>query len=253
MEAARDREQMSVAEHLERIIERHGGADAWRRCRRLTVRISADGFAFSSHGQGGALLGKRAEIRPAERRVTFDPYPVDGLQGVWTPTRVWLADGARVVKERSNPRSSFARPIKLIRWDELDMLYFCGYALWNYLSFPWLLREDGVTVSVTDNAPDIVAGCLTLRADFAADFPTHSRSQCFHIDRGTLLLKRHDYVADPVGRLATAANICQASEVVKGLRFYTKRLVLPRLGPRLVLPGPKLVKIDITDIEVEEG
>jgi hypothetical protein len=38
--------------------------------------------------------------------------------------------------------------------------------------------------------------------------------------------------------------------VVDGLRFYTRRLVTPRFGDPLVLPGPTLVWIELDDIRV---
>lgn len=79
--------------------------------------------------------------------------------------------------------------------------------------------------------------------------PTHSALQTFHVDAAGLLL-RHDYTADVIGGWATAANRCLASAVVDGLRFYTRRLVTPRFGDHLVLPGPTLVWIELDDIRV---
>ena len=64
------------------------------------------------------------------------------------------------------------------------------------------------------------------------------------------LLLRHDYTADVIGGWATAANRCLASAVVDGLRFYTRRLVTPRFGDHVVLPGPTLVWIELDDIRV---
>ncbi len=64
------------------------------------------------------------------------------------------------------------------------------------------------------------------------------------------LLLRHDYTADVIGGWATAANRRLASEVVDGLRFYTRRLVTPRFGDHPVLPGPTLVWIELDDIRV---
>ena len=88
-----------------------------------------------------------------------------------------------------------------------------------------------------------------LRAAFGPQVPTHSALQTFHVDAAGLLL-RHDYTADVIGGWATAANRCLASAVVDGLRFYTRRLVTPRFGDHLVLPGPTLVWIELDDIRV---
>ena len=67
------------------------------------------------------------------------------------------------------------------------------------------------------------------------------------------LLRRHDYTADVIGGWATAANRCLASEVVDDLRFYTRRLVTPRFGDHLVLPGPTLVWIELDDTGARAG
>ena len=64
------------------------------------------------------------------------------------------------------------------------------------------------------------------------------------------LLARHDYTADVIGQWANAANLCLASEVVDGLRFYTRRRVFPRFGTQNVLPFPTLVWIVIDDLRV---
>ena len=132
-------------------------------------------------------------------------------------------------------------------WERLDILYFAGYALWDYLSFPLLLALPGVRVTGVE--PGRPEGVQMLRAAFGPQVPTHSAQQTFHVDAAGLLL-RHDYTADVIGGWATAANRCLASAVVDGLRFYTRRLVTPRFGDHLVLPGPTLVWIELDDIRV---
>ena len=113
-----------------------------------------------------------------------------------------------------------------VYWDRLDILTFAGYALWNYLSFPFLL--DGPDVALIGAEGSSRTGILRLDVRFAAGAPTHSILQSFHIDPQRQLVQ-HDYVAEPIGRWATGANLCLASEVVDGLRFYTRRKVFPRL------------------------
>jgi hypothetical protein len=73
--------------------------------------------------------------------------------------------------------------------------------------------------------------------------------QSFHVDASGLLT-RHDYTADVIGKWANAANFCLASEIVDGVRFYTRRRVLPRFGTQTVLPFPTLVWIEIDAIRL---
>lgn len=234
------------------VVDQHGGSHLWQRCRSIEARLSSGGLAFASRFQGGALLNRTIGLRPHARRLTAEPYPGPGFIGIWTPELVRIArTSGGIDRERQNPRHAFDSFAKHVRWDELDVLYFAGYALWNYLTFPFLLAEPGVEVRQTSGSPEGMSGCLTLCATFPDDFPTHSREQRFHIDRETLLLRRHDYTADVIGRWASAANVCVASEQVAGLRFYTRRRVYPRLGANLVVPIPTLVWIELSDVNVE--
>ena len=243
---------MSTDRLLDQVFDAHGGAALWRRCRLIEATLSSGGLAFASRLQWGSLLDRKIRLDPHARHLKVEPYPKRGFVGIWTPNLVRITNlSGDVARERVEPRSAFAKLAKLIRWDALDMLYFAGYALWNYLTFPFLLAEPGVEVRPTIGGPETISGCVTLRATFPAVFPTHSREQSFHVYRESLLLHRHDYVADVIGTWASAANLCLASETVAGLRFYTRRRVYPRLGARLVPPLPTLVWIELSEIKLE--
>ena len=106
---------------------------------------------------------------------------------------------------------------------------------------------SGVTAAEQKDLKAGAAGPIV--ASFDRDVPTHSATQTFHVDEARRLI-RHDYTADVIGRWAAVANYCLASEQVAGLRFYTRRKVYPRMGRRLVMPLPRLVWIEIDNIEV---
>lgn len=238
---------ISANELIEILIETHGGRERWRSLETIEFRLSSSGLAFALHGQASALLGKRVKLWPHARRVELHDYRQPGWRGVWTPARVWVLDATgREVVRRDDPRASFSRWSRQVRWDGLDMLYFAGYALWNYMTFPFLLEEMGVAMRGVDSGRD---GVRRIDISFSPDFPTHSSSQSFHIDASGNLL-RHDYTADVIGRWATAANFCLDSVQVDGLRFYTRRRVYPRFGTGVVLPAPTLVWIEIDDLTV---
>jgi len=234
---------------LDQLLAEHGGMDRWQRCEQVEASLSSAGLAFTSRMQPNALRNRTIEVHPHRRHVVVSPYPSAGFIGHWTPDLVFVgqASGA-IVAERTQPRLAFASLAKQFRWDALDILYFAGYALWNYLSFPFLLAERGVHVEES-SVGRAGTGRRILRATFPGEFPTHCREQRFEIDAGTCQLRRHDYVADVIGRWASAANYCLASEQVEGFRFYTKRRVYPRLAG-IVIAFPTLVWIDLKDIRV---
>ena len=81
---------------------------------------------------------------------------------------------------------------------------------------------------------------------------THSRRQIFYYD-ALRLLRRHDYVAEVIGRCARAAHFCAEHAEAGGLVFPTRRRVRPR-GPRnRALGFPTLVSLDLSEIEVESA
>jgi len=234
---------------LEEVIAAHGGRERWRSVTAIEFSLQSAGFAFASHGQPSALRGLKVRVLPHQRIVQLRDYCRPGWSGEWSPHYVAMRnrDGA-LVSERHEPRTEFRGIVKNLVWDKLDILYFAGYALWNYLSFPFVLAEPGVKLAAPGSVDP--GSSLRLAVEFPASLPTHSARQLFHFDEKRLLT-RHDYTADVIGKWATAANCILASEVVDGLRFYTRRKVYPRMGARqTVWPFPLLVWIEIDDLAV---
>ena len=239
---------MEPIDLLNHVIAAHGGRERWRAVESIEFNLSSAGLAFTLHMQPRALLNLRVALWPHERRVELHGFGAPGQVGVWTSDRVWIEQASdATLAQRHAPRAAFSGLLKQVRWDQLDILYFAGYALWNYLSFPFLLDQPGITLLASSRRDK--AGGGRLEAAFDAAVPTHSRRQSFLISPEGLLT-RHDYTADVIGGWATAANTCLSSTVVEGLRFYTRRQATPRLGSQLVLPGPTLVWICLDDLAV---
>jgi hypothetical protein len=229
---------------LNQVIQAHGGWERWQSVETIDIALNCGGFAFVSRMQPFALRKLRVSVRPHERFVTFNGYSGPGRQGIWTPaeSRILDASGA-VIGRWNNDRASYARLGKQFRWSHLDLLYFAGYAIWNYLSFPFLLGLPGVRVSQRNS------GGRILDASFDEGIATHSQRQSFHIDDNGLLL-RHDYTANVIGSWAHAANFCLDSVEIGGLRFYHRRVVYPRFGENTIVRFPTLVWIEIDDIRI---
>jgi len=159
-----------------------------------------------------ALVNLKASVRPHARETTLGDFPRPGWRGTWTPDCVQIRDPEGGLRdERRDPRRHFRGLVNQVYWDKLDILYFAGYALWNYLSFPFLLEEPGVVV--TEN--DASSASPRLDAVFDASFPTHSARQSFWLDPSRRLV-RHDYTADVIGTWATAAHFCEGGVEVRG-------------------------------------
>ena len=169
---------MTPAELLNETIEAHGGRARWRRVEALTATLSSGGLAFQSRCQPNALKNLTIEVRPHDVAVTLADFVRPGWKGIWTPARAAVHDDdGRLVEERSDPRSHFRGLVNQVYWDRLDILTFAGYALWNYLSFPFLLDGPDVALIGVDGPSE--AGILRLDVCFAPGAPTHSASRAF--------------------------------------------------------------------------
>jgi hypothetical protein len=85
----------------------------------------------------------------------------------------------------------------------LHRAYFNGYALWTYLTTPFLLTMDGVQVMEGEPWTEGRETWRVLHARFPGSIATHSALQDFFFG-DDLLLRRHDYNVDVAGGFAGA-------------------------------------------------
>jgi len=178
---------------LEQVIDSHGGMDRWRSFDTLHADLTFGGLAFTARFNWAGLRPRRVHISTHRPMAVFEDYPGPDRRGLFTPDHVWIetSDGELLV-ERTAPRSAFRSWRRSIWWDDLDLLYFAGYAVWNYLTTPFLLAFDGV--ATTEIAPWQENGEVWRRliVHFPDTIPTHSSDQVFYFD-DHFRLRRFDY------------------------------------------------------------
>jgi len=229
-------------------IEAHGGMEYWNSLEALDVEMSAKGLLFTAK-QRPILSRVRMRCATREPRFSFFDFPKPGQTSELIGTsevRILDSEG-KVVSRRENPRAAFHGIRRLFKWDDLDFIYFGGYANWNYLTVPFLLSRKGVVVEALEPLQGELASLTRLRATFPDDVPTHSRQQIFYFDEQRLL-RRLDYTAEPVGGWAHAAHLCWEYRTFGKLKVPTRRWALPLPFGHRPLPGPKLVDIEVHDI-----
>jgi hypothetical protein len=226
-----------VSGPAKRALDAYGGEARWRAATAVKARVSAGGLAFRQKWRPTFRdLGVEAEI--AEPLVRL--HPLDRRESVGIldgpAVRIENADG-EVLASRSDPRSRFPYGRRLLWWDRLDQVYFAGYALWNYLTFPALLLRDDIDwTEVSDT---------TLEARFPSHLPTHCERQRFYIDPATGLLKQHDYTAEVIGGWARAAHVVLEHGAWEGIPFPSKRRITPRRSDGRPRRWPVLVWIEV--------
>ena len=218
---------------LERAIAAHGGRERWERLQAIDVTADVGGPAFALKGRG---LGRRrlhARVRAHEPHVTFHAFGARRSTGTFDRGAVALGDARREADEAR--ASARGRP-----WDDLDELYFDGYALWQYATAPFAFAAPGFEVR---EGP----GDGTLRVRFPADVPSHSREQVFHFDAQGIL-RRLDYTAEVMGPWARAAHLCARHRTFAGVVVPTRRRVHPLLPRGAVARPLTLIAIDVVDV-----
>jgi hypothetical protein len=245
---------MKVDEVIREIIRAHGGIDLWNGLEAVEAVISARGFLFAAKRRP-ALERVRMRASTREPHFTFFDYPQQGQKAELLGVReVRITDGGgSIVSRRIDPRTAFHGLRRQFRWDDLDFVYFAGYATCNYLTTPFLFLREGFAFRLLEPTAGDKPDTTRLHVTFPDDIPTHSREQVFHFD-AERLLRRIDYTAEVVGGWAHAAHFCEEYRTFDGLRAPTRRRVLPLLVGDRPLPGPTLVAIDVHELQcVKEG
>jgi hypothetical protein len=213
-------------------IEAHGGQTAFDSIDEIGVALRCRGVALPSRGRPRALRKLDARVDLGSPRVRFLDWPRPGQTGVFDGWECRIEERDGVVASRTGRR-------RRARWDALDVMHFAGYALWNYMTAPFLFARPGFVVEELPGR--------RLALTFPEDLPTHSRNQVLYLDE-TNRITRLDYTAEVFGQWAKAAHLCLAYASFEGLLIPTRRRVVPRGPGGRPLPGPTLVGITIDDV-----
>jgi hypothetical protein len=229
---------MTLCRTAQRAIDAYGGVDLWKSATSIEAEVSANGLLFT--------LKRRTPLRHARITMKVD-QPVSRITPIGKLSRVTglmrlhdveLEDeGGSSLARRTGARMYFPYGRRLFYWDDLDMAYFANYAFWNYLTFPRLLLNTDI--AWTEKADGV------LSAYFPEHIPTHSREQEIIFDSETGLLRQHNYNADVVTPVATAANTVIEHARFDGHDFPSLRRVTPRTRAGGARGFPLLVEITV--------
>jgi hypothetical protein len=220
-------------------IAAYGGRERWENAQKIEAEVSVQGWAFTLKGRP---FFEHAQISMKVARPYSRLTPIGkerNITGVLDGHDVRLEDqNGNILAERKNARSYFPGGRRLFWWDDLDMSYFANYAFWNYFTLPALLMRNDI--QWTELEPG------WLEAKFPPQIPTHNPVQRFRFNSESGHLIQHDYTAEVISKLATAAHVIR--EHRDG--YPSDRLVTPRSPKGKALPGPKLIAIQVHDFKV---
>jgi hypothetical protein len=239
---------VAAEELLERAIEAHGGSARFDSANEVAVHVRCGGWAFPMKFQRGSFADVRETVSTKEPRTVIHSYPGPGRRGIFERDGVRIeSDSGEVLAERSDPRAAFRKFRRNFWWDDLDLLYFGGYAIWGYIGAPFLFRRPGFEVEEAAPWEEDGEVWQGLKVRFPADVPAHSREQVYYFDeRG--LIRRNDYTAEPFGSWAKATHYCWDHREFSGLVVPTRRAAMPRRRNGRPVRAMTLVSIAIEDV-----
>lgn len=231
---------------LSEVLEAYGGLDRWRNFTTVSSTLVTGGEFWGVKGLLIDTVPRRMTTDLHREWSSITPFGDPNWRSDFTPDHVAILarDGATIA-ERSDPRAAFEGHGLATPWDPLHRAYFNGYAMWTYMTTPFVFVEPGYEITEIAPVQHNNEDWRGLRVNFPKDVATHSREQDFYFGSDGLL-RRHDYHVDVAGGFAAAHFVSDFIDV-NGLRFPTRRRAYPRgddLQPNL---DRLLVSIDISD------
>lgn len=236
-----------MPELLDEVLEAHGGLDEWRRFRHVRATIVTGGGLWAIKGQPQDPMPRQMSVATDHEWSSVRPFGADDQRTAFTPDRVAIEklDG-RVVSERFDPRASFDGHVFDTPWDPLQRAYFNGYAMWTYLTTPFLLAMDGVSVrelAPVDHEGDSWPG---LEATFPPTIASHSTVQEFYFGADRLL-RRHDYRVEVAGGFPAVQYVYDIVEA-DGVKLPSRRRAYRADDAGNALLDQLMVAIDLSDV-----
>jgi hypothetical protein len=231
---------------LNMAVEAHGGLDRWSAVKTIDVELSITGAIWHVKGRPDVLRDISMRVEAGRERVVTTFADKD-VRTTFEPDRVMIEqkDGT-LIENRDNPERSFTDQPAEAPWDDAQVAYFSGEALWTYLNTPFLYTQPGFE---TEEIAPIEADSekwRRLKVTFPDRVKSHTREQisCFGPDG---LLRRHDYTVDILGG-ATGLNFALDYMNVDGIMIPRQRRVYAYEGDYQIVKDPVLVAIDMTKV-----
>jgi hypothetical protein len=216
-------------------VKAHGGLDRWNEVEAIRIAASITGAIWCVKGKADFLKDVTLTAETRKERVVLELRD-KGKRAFFEPNRIAIETmTGTLVEARDNPEESFKGQARDTPWDDIDVTYFAGEALWTYLNTPFLYTHEGFSSEEISSIRIDGETWRRLKVVFPDNVKSHSREQisCFGPDG---LLRRHDYTVDILGG-ATGLNY--ASDY---------RNVDAYVGDYQIVKEPLLVAIDIGDV-----
>ena len=232
---------------LDDAIEASGGLARWNSVSRFTLHLSIGGALLSSAGHADDFKDVIAEGSTRSQSVRFTGITGGEQCGSFQPDAITIEslDG-QVLRTWSRPKLAFSENAKHPLADDLHLVFFCGVAVWNYLTTPFLLARPDVVVEELSPWRENAELWRRLRAQFPPDLLTPAPEQIFYFDDQALQRRTdHDLLGTKV------AHYSWAHQAFCGIVVPTLRRAQVLQADGTVIARPVMIDVEIFDASFE--
>ena len=234
---------------LELALDAHGGMKRWNELSDLVLETTLGGSLWAQVGipsimptfQLSLSLRRQHVImysKAAKERMLFEPLEVSLM-----PSR---AETRYLKRPRQDLIEHLGSP-----WTELQAGYFIGYAMWQYLTAPFLYAYPGFETEEVEPWHEDGETWRVLRITFPDHIEAHTKVQYSYYGPDGLL-RRHRYGVDVLGG-TMGVNYASLYERVDGIMVPTKREVFACDAERNKIPSAPLVSIKLDRMSFQQS
>jgi hypothetical protein len=234
---------------LEDALGASGGLDLWRQMSRYTVHMSVGGVFCSRKYRSARLKDLVVEGSTDQQSLEINGFSGPDQRALYRPDWVALEgpDG-QLRKERKAPAQELRERLRTSIWDELDLAYYSGYSIWNYIAVPFVFAEPDVTTDELEPGSGQADNWRRLRVRFPPRLMTHSSEQTFYFDRDGVL-RRLDYTSEHED--TRIVQLFSGHQRFSGILIPTLSRSLPITRDGVSPAKRSLVDIEIFDVVFE--
>lgn len=229
---------------LEIALRASGGTDLWRLTRRFTLHVSIAGALCAAKCPTAQLKELAVEGSTHIQAIDITGFAGADLRALYRPNCVALEgpDGRQLMSREASPEE-FCTNLRAATWDRLQLAYYCGYLLWNYVAVPFVLADPDFESKELPRTPVRGESLRRLSVVFPARLVTHATVQTFYFDRRGLL-RRLQYPA-------AYADGMQITQMFSAHQRFSG-ISLPTLSRLLTVgaDGVPLAEAPLLDIEI---
>ncbi|MBR1291568.1 MULTISPECIES: hypothetical protein [Bradyrhizobium] len=232
---------------LDDVIDASGGMARWNSLSRFTLHLSVGGTLFSSAGHAREFKDVTAEGSTRTQSVRFTGITGGEHSGSFQPDAITIEslDG-EVLRSWRDPSLAFSEVDPPALADELHLVFFCGVAIWSYLTIPFLLAHPDVVIEELPPWQENAETWRRLRARFPAHLITLAPEQIFYFDESALQRRTdHDLFGMKV------AHSSWAHDNFGGILVPTLRRAQTLRPDGTVIAKPVLMDVEIFDAVFE--